>query len=195
MVKLIYGVLSLQFFVTKTLREVVNIPASAIPTQNGNIVVYEPHMNIRKKKRYSRTVIIEISNLLTLCSNSLWHSVFHFIQIYHDFSVFASSFFSVTSTFIGRAIGIIFNASVQAINVSTVAPLQFADGIARWADNLENRLEKWTVEIFWADAYGQWHTDSGQFGGYRRQFVWHQVDMPGKIRKLLVGIQTWSLQV
>lgn len=44
-------------------------------------------------------------------------------------------------------------------------------------------------------AYGQWHTDSGQFGGYRRQFVWHQSDMPGSTRKLRVGMQTWSLCV
>lgn len=32
------------------------------------------------------------------------------------------------------------------------------------------------------DTYGQWQTDSGQFGGYRMQFVAHQFRMPGNMR-------------
>lgn len=73
--------------------------------------------------------------------------------------------------------------------------------IHRWHRTLSWQSRKFDAKLFWIFdwietrvTYGQWHTDSGQFGGYRRQFVWHQLDMPGKIRKLLVGIQTWSLQ-
>lgn len=39
-------------------------------------------------------------------------------------------------------------------------------------------------------TYGQWQTDSGQFGGYRMQLTSHQSRIPGKIRYDCDGIQT-----
>lgn len=47
------------------------------------------------------------------------------------------SFVSITSTFVGWAIGIIFDASIQTMNISTVASFPFADGIARWPGKRE----------------------------------------------------------
>lgn len=89
--------------------------------------------------------------------------------------------FSVASTFVGRAVGLVVDARVLTVHVGALNSGKLADGVALRSET--RRFECCEAETSGIGIhYGQWHTDSGQLGGYRRQFDWHQSSIPGRMR-------------
>lgn len=88
----------------------------------------------------------------------------------------------------------IHDALVLAVDIGTLPPGEFSDGLAGLPTKLEREQQYiihprdvggigyWRVSWPEPDTHGQWQTAGGQFGGYRRQLVSHQWSIPGMRR-------------